>query len=223
MWGALTKNAQALASIAAEQAQKGLASANQLLEKLDGQLEGEEGEGEDEDEDDINSEDGSRKEVIKETKLDEELSTSKSADADTDHHQAIKNSGIISDNVPVGEDSVTIKEINQIVEGKKTTMKSSQFEISPDDELDVADNSLDDELDQLLLDDESVVEELPADTHNEVVMRRISNNVDEAQPDLIVESGGPREENRIQGNNHNNLPVLRGIEQYASNEVPVIK
>ena len=115
MWGALTKNAQALASIAAEQAQKGLASANQLLEKLDGQLEGEEGEGEDED--DINSEDGSRKEVIKETKLDEELSTSTSADADIDHHQAIKNSEIISDNVPVVEDSVTIKEINHLVMG----------------------------------------------------------------------------------------------------------
>ena len=223
MWGALTKNAQALASIAAEQAQKGLASANQLLEKLDGQLEGEEGDGEDDENDDINSEDGSRNEVIKDTKSNKELSSSNSGDADTNHHQAIKNTEAYLDNVRDGEESLIIKERNQQAEGKETTTKCSQFAISPDDELHGGDNSVDDELDQLLLDDESVVEELPADTHNEVVLSGISSYVYGAQPDLILESGGSGGENRTQVVASNNLPVLKGTEQYASDEVPVIK
>ena len=64
MWGSLAKSAQALAAVAAEQAQKGLASANQLLEKLDGQLEDEDEDGEEGEDDDENyNEDGSRKEV----------------------------------------------------------------------------------------------------------------------------------------------------------------
>lgn len=132
MWGALQKNAQALASIAAEQAQKGIASANQLLEKLDGQLDGEE---DDEDNEDDESNNNDPK-LVKKVTDEEEGSDDRTLSKHTEYDEDVVPKGNKDKSSPVGD-----SKINQM------------SAIHYDDNMD---KSIDDELDQLLLDDDAI-------------------------------------------------------------------
>ena len=119
MWGNLAKNAQALASIAAEQAQKGLASANQLLEKLDGQMDGE-GDDEDDDDDDEESlnEDGSRREK---RRANEESKKSQMVDNDATKDQEI--------NDAASESGVSDRKVERFTSSKQSTTVEAMLEI----------------------------------------------------------------------------------------------
>lgn len=131
MWGALQKNAQALASIAAEQAQKGIASANQLLEKLDGQL--------DDEEEDDNEDDESNRDDPKQTK--------KVADKEEDSNDPIlKEPNVIDTYVPQEQNEDMLPHVG---DSKINQMSSTHYD-------DHMDKSIDDELDQLLLDDDAI-------------------------------------------------------------------
>jgi hypothetical protein len=165
MWGNIAKNAQALASIAAEQAQKGLASANQLLEKLDGQMEGE-GDEEDDDEYDEESpnEDGSRRE----RRANEESKKSSMVDNDTEDDQDIYDAG---SKVGVSDSKVE----------RSTSLKESMLESNPQLAIEHVDNSIDDELDQLLLDDEAAdaaerIDKLPSNSQGAVTSHTINTD-----------------------------------------------
>lgn len=132
MWGALQKNAQALASIAAEQAQKGIASANQLLEKLDGQLDGEE---DDEDNEDDESNTNGPK-LVKKVTDEDEGSNDRTLSKHTEDDEDVVQKGNNDKSSPVGD-----SKINQ--------MSAMHYD-------DNMDKSIDDELDQLLLDDDAI-------------------------------------------------------------------
>lgn len=138
MWGALTKNAQALASIAAEQAQKGIASANQLLEKLDGQMD----EDADEDEDDDENEGGHPDDAEKKTRTahpdSNELTASEVGVSDKRNLRS-------DDKIHASEGETAFTPMN----GPNKFQVSENFDINPVDDL------IDDELDQLLMDDDA--------------------------------------------------------------------
>ena len=132
MWGALQKNAQALASIAAEQAQKGIASANQLLEKLDGQLDGDE----EEEEDENDNKDPKRAEKV--------------ADMEEDSKDPLLTEAVVADkDVPLETRMRSDDKPSHIADSKVKQMSSMHYD-------DRMDKSIDDELDQLLLDDDAI-------------------------------------------------------------------
>ena len=209
MWGALSKNAQALASIAAEQAQKGLASANQLLEKLDGQLDGEEEE--EEEEDDDYSEDGSRKEVTKETDSSGTLTVN--ADTDAHHHQASKTTEANTN------DTADIEE-SSILQRKETATKKSQLEMSSDDVSAGIDKTIDDELDQLLFDDESNGDAAQSEERNVAVLTSTSNVVG-VQSAQIIGSSGLQYRSEAHDDTLSNAMIFKASEEPALNELPV--
>lgn len=175
MWGNLAKNAQALASIAAEQAQKGLASANQLLEKLDGQMDGE-GDDEDDDDDDEESlnEDGSRREK---RRANEESKKSQMVDNDATKDQEI--------NDAASESGVSDRKVERFTSSKQSTTVEAMLEFNQQLAVEHVDNSIDDELDQLLLDDEAEdaavdaaehSNNLPSDSKGVVTSRLINSD-----------------------------------------------
>lgn len=175
MWGNLAKNAQALASIAAEQAQKGLASANQLLEKLDGQMDGE-GDDEDDDDDDEESlnEDGSRREK---RRANEESKKSQMVDNDATKDQVI--------NDAASESGVSDRKVERFTSSKQSTTVEAMLEFNQQLAVEHVDNSIDDELDQLLLDDEAEdaavdaaehSNNLPSDSKGVVTSRLINSD-----------------------------------------------
>jgi hypothetical protein len=177
MWGNLAKNAQALASIAAEQAQKGLASANQLLEKLDGQMEGEGDEEDDDDDEESLNEDGSRRER---RKANEESKKSSMVDNDTEEDQETNDAGSITG---VSDSKVE----------RSTSLKESTLEFNQQLATEHVDNSIDDELDQLLLDDEAAdaaidapepINKLPSDSKGVVTSHSIDtgSNISPSDP-----------------------------------------
>lgn len=144
MWGNLAKNAQALASIAAEQAQKGLASANQLLEKLDGQMDGEGDEEEDDDDDEESlNEDGSRRD----RRANEESKKSPMVDFHAEKEHENNDTG--------SEMGVSQTKVERFTSSRESTTAGAMLELNQQLNVEHVDNSIDDELDQLLLDDEA--------------------------------------------------------------------
>ena len=188
MWGSLAKNAQALAAIAAEQAQKGLASANQLLEKLDGQLDGEEDGGEEDDDENYN-EDGSRKEVIQ----DDRKVVEQMRSVDSEH---VAPPLMISE-VDLDE-TVGDREETFFTPMKQPERKQSQFDMKPEDTLHEADNSIDDEIDDLLFESDnadevqgppsSSGEKEPSDTISKKNVLLNTVNIQEIQNDIVDDS-----------------------------------
>jgi hypothetical protein len=162
MWGTLTKNAQALASIAAEQAQKGIASANQLLEKLDGQMDedGDEDEGDDEHEG-SNPDDSEKK--------------PRAAHPDSD--------GLTASEVGV-TDNRNLKGSNDKIHSSEEetaftpTNGPNKFQVSESFGGNPVDDLIDDELDQLLMDDDA------ADTSKDEKIKTDESSHDEP-PDQI--------------------------------------
>ena len=145
MWGNLAKNAQALASIAAEQAQKGIASANQLLEKLDGQMEGDEDadDGEDDeggDDQETGSLDNTGKKIIA---AGPDNNESNASEVDVSDNRDLKGSDHKIHTS--GGEEMASNPMNQ----PNKFLLSQSFDVNP------ADNLIDDELDQLLLDDDA--------------------------------------------------------------------
>ena len=147
MWGSLAKSAQALAAVAAEQAQKGLASANQLLEKLDGQLDDEDEDGEEGEDDDENyNEDGSRKEVKRDN--DEQLKQKTLVGSDQ--------IGITNDQSKVDlDETVSDREETWFTPMKQPERRQSVFDMKPEDAIHEAGNAIDDEIDDLLFEDDN--------------------------------------------------------------------
>ena len=147
MWGSLAKSAQALAAVAAEQAQKGLASANQLLEKLDGQLDDEDEDGEEGEDDDKNyNEDGSRKEVKRDN--DEQLKQKTLVGSEQ--------IGITNDQSKVDlDETVSDREETWFTPMKQPERRQSVFDMKPEDAIHEAGDAIDDEIDDLLFEDDN--------------------------------------------------------------------
>jgi hypothetical protein len=167
MWGALQKNAQALASIAAEQAQKGIASANQLLEKLDGQLDGEE---DDEDNEDDESNNNDPKHVTKVT--DEEDSS--------DDRTLTKHTVDDEDVVPKRNKDTT----SPVGDSKINQMSAMHYD-------DNMDKSIDDELDQLLLDDDAI------DTDESKIAAAEASVIEKPSLEVIAAKGDAAEKVKV--------------------------
>ena len=140
MWGTLTKNAQALASIAAEQAQKGIASANQLLEKLDGQMD-EDGE-EDEDDDENENEVGHPNDAERKTRA-----------ARSDSNELTASEVGVSDKRNLRSDDKIQASVDETA--FTTTNGPNKFQVSESFDINPVDDLIDDELDQLLMDDDA--------------------------------------------------------------------
>lgn len=139
MWGTLTKNAQALASIAAEQAQKGIASANQLLEKLDGQMDEDVDEDKDDDENEGSNPDYSERKTRAAHPDSNELTA---PDVGVSDSQNLKGS---DDKIHASEEETAFTPMNE----PNKFQVSKSFDVNPVDDL------MDDELDQLLMDDDA--------------------------------------------------------------------
>ena len=177
MWGALQKNAQALASIAAEQAQKGIASANQLLEKLDGQLD-------DEEEEDDNEDDESNRDDPKHAK--------KVADKEKDSNDPILKEPNVNDTyVPQERNEDMLRHVG---DSKINQMSATHYD-------DHMDKSIDDELDQLLLDDDAIDSENTKNVVAEICDTEKPVPEGHVRKDVVAEkektpSGAPRADER---------------------------
>jgi chromosome condensin MukBEF ATPase and DNA-binding subunit MukB len=150
MWGALTNKAQQLAAIAAEQAQKGLTQANQLLEKLDG-LDDEELENDENDEGVENND-----------KAEDSEDVVKNLDQDADSNEISP----LTPFAPRRNETIRDKEVNNEEDDdkeddfftpmKEPVKKKPHFDMSYT--IDEGESTVDDELDQLVLEDDLEVQ-----------------------------------------------------------------
>jgi hypothetical protein len=153
MWGALANKAQQLAAIAAEEAQKRLAQANQLLEKLDGL----------DDEDVENDEDAEDDEGVENNdKADDGEDIEKNIDEGPDGNEispltpfAPRRNEIAKDETETNEEDGD-KEDDFFTPMKEPTKKKQHFEMAYT--IDEGESTVDDELDQLVLEDDVEVQ-----------------------------------------------------------------